>query len=191
MAIKFVKFETQIADVRVGVWNSTTKAAIENTWGIHYRIDNRVARIFAMLPFLAGACVPPVPRPAANEAACAMAPSDMGIEVQELEQAAASKWGGNPSECEGRVTYLDLNETDYATVGADLPVPWKSTCGTMGFCGKNLDRPVVMIRNQCDNNKAVVVHELAHYFLWCSTGDTDNGHTRSDVWGDKGFVWDF
>lgn len=131
--------------------------------------------------------IEPAPRFALDDFACQARPS-RDPALLAIEPVAVETWGDADPECDGAVDFVVASDAAYLGVIRSLfgGTSADATCGVFSFCDH---RPVVLLRASCAPSSDVAIHELAHYFEFCATGDADAKHSRQELWGVDGFVW--
>jgi len=116
----------------------------------------------------------------------------------QLRAAWEARYGKLPSpQCDARWDWAIVTPEELARAcGKTLNAKgeWKdANACTIFTIGPNGSRepgcPLSMTTAKFANSKELNTHEIAHWYLHCSSpaGDPDMNHTRADVWGVGGF----
>jgi hypothetical protein len=106
------------------------------------------------------------------------------IGQDEVEQAWELRFGALPRSCSNVVLgWQLLSDAEYQKL---------CPAGSSACINKN-DCPVAYARARCNQiaQRAMYAHELSHWLLFCSRGDSDHQHTKAEIWGAEGFVKSF
>lgn len=113
------------------------------------------------------------------------------VSEAELRKDWVDRFGPLKSSCSA---VWDWSLSSAADMAKSCPNDAGCTTFTIGPNGtRDPGCPLSMFTAQYAHDRRLAAHEIAHWFLHCSstTGDGDPGHTDPTVWGKDGFVPSF